>query len=330
MPERSRAGQTQTSSQAGGARGTAAQSAPARQSAAQTDYMKSLQRTPGGEGGDTAAATASAGPPAAGAPAAADAKATGLENYEAALGKYLGSKLYGAVSDAVAPAKMTGYAHQALDAAVGYLTGQLGQLAPDSDPKALQAFSSALDATLSPVVDAYMTSGPGREMSEKLAAYVDAHPREVATVAVLAAMGMVLANAKIPDLKTKFKVADGVSASVEAKLGTFRNISLEQIKGRIEAEVPLLGGTLRAEASIENRKLQAGGRETNAMVGGRWQNEDGTWQAGAQYGYSTQSGHSAEAYVRREDKKKDWFVEGRVGHDQQRGNYGMIGVGFRF
>ena len=175
-----------------------------------------------------------------------------------------------------------------------------------------------------------MDSGPGREMSESLAQYVDAHPREIATVALLAAIGMVVANAKIPDLKTKFKIADGVSASIEAKLGTFRNISLEQIKGRIEAQVPLLGGTLKAEAELENKKGANGGRETQATVGANWQNADGTWQAGGRYGYNSQTGHSAEAYVRREDKKKNWFVEGRAGHDQQRGNYGMVGVGIRF
>jgi hypothetical protein len=329
MPERTQAGQTQAATQGASAARAPAATANPRQATAQADYLKSLQKQPGPEGaggpGD-AAATAAAPPPAA----VPEAKTNGLENYQAVLGKYLGEKLYKAVAGAVTPAKMTGYANQALDAAVGYLTGQLGQLSPNSDPKALEAFGSALETTLKPVVDEYMDSGPGREMSESLAQYVDAHPREIATVALLAAIGMVVANAKIPDLKTKFKIADGVSASIEAKLGTFRNISLEQIKGRIEAQVPLLGGTLKAEAEIENKKGANGGRETQGTVGANWQNADGTWQAGGRYGYNSQTGHSAEAYVRREDKKKNWFVEGKAGHDQQRGSYGMVGVGIRF
>jgi hypothetical protein len=236
------------------------------------------------------------------------------------------------VSKAVTPDKVKGYAEKALDGSIDYLVKQFGKLSPDSDPKALEAFGSALNITLKPVVDEFMDSGPGKEMSEGLAEFVDSHPREVATVAVLAAIGMVVANAEIPALKQKFKVANGINAQIEAKLGTFRNISLEQIKGRIEAEAPLAGGTLKTWAEVENKKdpNAPGGRETRGGAGVDWQNERGTWKAGARYGYSQQQGHSAEAYVRREDPKNRWFVEGKAGHDQQRGNYGMIGAGWRF
>jgi hypothetical protein len=313
---------------AGGAR-------EARQQQAQSEYMKTL-RGPQANEGEGGPAGASGGAGDAPVADAQEKKASGLENYQAVLGKYLGEKLYGAVSKAVTPDKVKGYAEKALDGSIDYLVKQFGKLAPDSDPKALEAFGTALNMTLKPVVDEFMDAGPGKEMAASLAEYVDAHPREIATIAVLAAIGMVVANAEIPALKTKFKVAQGINAQIEAKLGTFRNISLEQIKGRIEAEAPLAGGTLKAYAEVENKKGQAGPngqmgpRETNGAAGLDWQNRDGTWKAGARYGYSDQQGHSAEAYVRREDPKKNWYVEGRGGHDQQRGNYGMIGVGWRF
>lgn len=336
MPEArtdsTRTTQTTAQSTSGASQRTVAPGGNARQAQAQSDYMKSLRGDGEAAGADPAAPPAPGGPEAGGT----EKKASGLENYQAVLGKYLGDKLYGAVSKAVTPDKVKGYAEKALDGSIDYLIKQFGKLSPDSDPKALEAFGNALNVTLKPVVDEFMDAGPGKEMAANLAEYVDAHPREIATLAVLAAIGMVVANAEIPALKTKFKLAQGVNAEIEAKLGTFRNISLEQIKGRIEAEAPLAGGTLKAYAEVENKKGQMGpngqmgGRETNGAAGLDWQNHDGTWRAGARYGYSSEQGHSAEAYVRREDAKKNWFVEGRAGHDQQRGNYGMLGVGWRF
>lgn len=292
-----------------------------RQAQAQSDYLRSLRP---GQGGQSAVESE-------GTVAVETQAATGLESYEATLGKYLGSKLYKAVSEQVSADKMTGFAQKALDGAIGYVTGQIGDLAgAGADPKALTMFSSALDVTLSPYVDAFMTSGPGKDLQTSLADWVDSHPREVATLAILAAIGMVLANAEIPALKSKFKIANGVSASVEAKLGRFQKISLEQIKARIEAEGRMFDGTVKAAVEVESKQRQDGtGRDTTAAAELAWQNDAKTWKAGGRYGYSAQ-GHSAEAFVRREDPKKSWFVEGKVGHSPQMGNYAGVGVGFRF
>ena len=181
--------------------------------------------------------------------------ASGLANYEATLGKWLGSKLYKAVADQLTLDKLASYAESGVGAALGPLGDYIKEADGDVDPavvdKAMKALEGALGKEANKFVQAH-----GKGLQKALQGFVDANPWLIVLLGLLAAAGAVAANMKIPDLSAKLKITDGLTAQVSARLGKLRDISLE----KIEAKLQLNAGKLKATAAIawEDEKGMSG------------------------------------------------------------------------
>lgn len=197
---------------------------------------------------------------------------SGLANYEAALGEFLGGELYKAIGPQLAFDKLSGTAKKAVQGALDGLVGQLGSLDNvTADPKALEVLGNLLKDKLDPLVDEWLAkNGPG--LSAALTDWVGAHPRTIVLTALLAAAGAVLANVAIPTLKQKFALGKGLSAEVEAKLGKIRAISLQSVRAKLSYESgPLLAAV---SASHDEKGTTASASVTGQ---GRSLTADGTW-----------------------------------------------------
>ena len=173
----------------------------------------------------------------------------GLANYEQALGKWLGPELYKAVAPHLTLDAIAGYANDGLQAALEGSVGALDGLEGEVDKAALDKFGKALSAQYGDLAGKWV-EGSGADFGNAIGDWVDAHPRVIVGVALLAAAGAILADADIPTLKQKFKIADGLTAKLEADLGSLRGIALE----KIGAELAYASGPLSAAVKIEHAK----------------------------------------------------------------------------
>lgn len=245
--------------------------------------------------------------------------ASGLANYESTLGKWLGSKLYSAVSDQLTLDKLAGYASSGVGAALGPLGDYIKSADGDVDPavvdKAMKALETALGKQASNFVKAH-----GKGLQKALQGFVDASPELIVLLALLAAAGAVAANMKIPDLKAKLKIADGLDAQLSVRLGKLRDISLE----KIEAKLTYNAGKLKATAAVawEDEKGMSGSMDMryglrdnlDLSMRGTWSEEDG---AGGRLGldYKPTDNISIGAYG---------------GYDERKGANAGIGVTISF
>lgn len=179
--------------------------------------------------------------------AAQENASSGLENYQSALGDFLGKKLYEAVADLLTYDKLSGQAKDAVTKAFGALSDQVGKLdGVEADPKALDNLAAMLDAAAAPHLDKLLEKH-GKALQGKLANWVGASPRTVLTVALLAAAGAVVANMPIPELAKTFKLGKGLSASVTANLGKLRDISLQKLKASLSYTAGPLVASIEAD-----------------------------------------------------------------------------------
>ena len=155
--------------------------------------------------------------------------ADGLKAYEATLGKFLGSKLYGLIAPHLTLEKMSKYADDGFTAALKATPGLLNELDGEIDASAIDKFSKALSEQFATTASEWL-KGDGKEFAGKVAKWVDTHPGIVVSVALLAAAGAIAANMEIPELKQKFGITDALSAEIKAKLGKLRELSLQSIE----------------------------------------------------------------------------------------------------
>ena len=172
-------------------------------------------------------------------------KSAGLQNYEATLGKWLGGKLYGALSKELTLDKMAGHAESGIKSALGSFGDYIKEADGDVDPaqvdKAIAALKGALGKEAKGFVKAH-----GAGLTSALKGFADANPELIVLIALLAAAGAVAANMKIPELKTKLGITDGLDLELSAKLGKFQNLALE----KLQAKLTLTAGTLKATALV--------------------------------------------------------------------------------
>jgi hypothetical protein len=153
-----------------------------------------------------------------------------VAEYESALGSWLGPKLYDAVSDQITLDKMTGYGNKLVEALLKLGAGELGKANPAINDKLQQQIVQGISKELEPLVAKMMQSDTGLKLIEGLQNVVGSNPYGVASVAILAAAGAILADADIPTLKQKINLGKGFSTNLEANLGSFRNIAIGATK----------------------------------------------------------------------------------------------------
>jgi len=153
-----------------------------------------------------------------------------VAEYESALGSFLGPKLYEAISDQITLDKMTGYGNSLVEALLKLGVGQLESVSPAINDKLQDKMVEGISKELEPLVAKLMQSETGLKLIEGLQNVVGSNPYGVASVAILAAAGAVLADADIPTLKQKFNLGKGFSTNLEANLGSLRNIAIGATK----------------------------------------------------------------------------------------------------
>lgn len=195
----------------------------------------------------------------------------GLANYEAALGEFLGEKLYKAVSGLLTLEKVQGYGKQAVEGAISAAVDAAGGWEKiQSDPAALDALTTILQAELVPIAERWLAGEEGKALQQSLAGWVDAHPRTILLTALLAAAGAVLANADVPTLKTKFGIG-GADAELEADVGKIRALALKKIRGKIS----YTSGPLMAAVEVTHENGETTG-SASLVDGNRSVSLDGT------------------------------------------------------
>lgn len=194
---------------------------------------------------------------------------TGLANYQASLGSWLGGELYEAVAPHLTLEGLSGHAESGLNAALEALVSGLGGMADEVDDKALDRFAEALAKRYDGLAADWMKEH-GSGLQSALAGWADANPYAIAGVGLLAAAGAVLANASIPELSTRMKLSESLQLKLGAKLGKIRELALEKVKARLE----WTSGPLVAAMQIEgNQDHQSGelsaryGNDTRAIEG---------------------------------------------------------------
>ena len=74
----------------------------------------------------------------------------------------------------------------------------------------------------------------GVELVNALGGWVDAHPRIIVGIAILAAAAAIVADMDIPELKHRFKLSDEWAIKLGANIGSFQNITLKKIEAELE------------------------------------------------------------------------------------------------
>lgn len=228
---------------------------------------------------------------------AAQEDASGLANYQSALGQWLGGELYGLLSKELAFEKLQKHATSAWEGALGSLVKTADGVDGNSDE--LGEFSKALKEQYGQAAADLLETDTGHAVVSKLTGWVDAHPRTILMVALLAAGGAIAANVKLPELKQKLKLGGGFSANVEADLGKIRELALKQIK----AELEYSSGPLVAAISATRGEDGTMGYGASATLGNADKNlkldakftEDGLDVFGLHGLYKTDSGTTLQA-----------------------------------
>ncbi|MFT6146722.1 MAG: hypothetical protein ACJARS_004672 [bacterium] len=171
----------------------------------------------------------------------------GLANYQASLGKWLGSELYGALAKELTLASLQDHAAGAWASALKSGVSELDGL--DGNDKEAGAFTAALQAAYGEAAGNMLETDVGKKVISKLNGFVDANPRLILLVALLAAGGAVAANVALPKFSETFKLGSGFTAKVGGDLGKIREMALKDLSAALEYN----SGPLMAAVSV-NRK----------------------------------------------------------------------------
>lgn len=245
-------------------------------------------------------------------------RASGLANYEATLGKWLGSKLYGAVASELTLDKLAGHADSALKGAIKGLGGQIKTWDAGVDEGAVNQAVDAAIGQFGKVAGTWVKAN-GQGLTSALQGWADANPELIVTLALLAAAGAVAANMQIPELAANIGLGSGFDAGVAVKLGRLRDIALEKVEGRLSYKA----GDLRAtfKGTYEEGKSGVGLDVATKL--------NPNLDLNAQAGWNQQQGANGRLGLNYKPRK-DLDIGAHVGYDQKQGANVGVGVTFRF
>ncbi|MEC8276164.1 MAG: hypothetical protein VX026_00500 [Myxococcota bacterium] len=175
--------------------------------------------------------------------------AEGLNNYQQALGGWLGSELYGAIAPHLSHDAIGSYAEQGLGSLIDQLEAYVRGLDGNVEPDVFDSIFAQIDKDVDGLAEQFIQN-EGAGLVNALGSWVDAHPRVIVSVAILAAIGAYLADMDIPTLSQKFNISDGLTAKFGANIGSLQNIALEKISAKLEYK----SGILVAAVQVDRTK----------------------------------------------------------------------------
>ncbi|NOY26162.1 MAG: hypothetical protein GXP62_09850 [Oligoflexia bacterium] len=152
---------------------------------------------------------------------------TGPMTYDAALGDFLGPKLYDALSKQLTDAKLLGHAQSAVGSATTALNTYLQGNVEATDQQAAAAFVKALDAELKKGAAQFLKES---DLGDALRGWVDEHPLSLATAAVAGAAAYILTNQDLPLIQTSKSLGGGHSVFGGVDPGRTLDLALEQVR----------------------------------------------------------------------------------------------------
>jgi hypothetical protein len=237
----------------------------------------------------------------------AEKKSSGLSNYEATLGKWLGPKLYSAVKKELTQAKLAKIADSTMKGALKSLGNKVGELDSDVSPADVDALVKALQKEFGTVAGTWVKN-QGAGLTSALNGFVDANPELIVTIALLAAAGAVAADMKLPELSKKLGLGAGFSAEAGVQLGTIQHLALKQIEAKLSYESKKLKaqwvGTFDDDDGLStkfNLRYQAG-KDTTLGAFGQWSEKEGA-AGGVNLDYKPNDRLSIGAYGKMSEKK---------------------------
>ena len=189
--------------------------------------------------------------------------------WQSTLGTWLGEKTYAVVQKELSADKVLKYGEQGADALIKFLMGELekqGTRAEAASPGAGDALAKLLPELqkwAEEQADEYLASESGKGLAETISRWAEAHPKTVVAMALLAAAGAIAANVKIPELKLKRDLGNGLSAEAGAKLGKIRDLALESVRAALTYEK----GLLKADLSVQHDRPKEGPASTTVAAG---------------------------------------------------------------
>ncbi len=179
-------------------------------------------------------------------------RATELADYQATLGKLLGTRLYDAIAPLVTPDKILGYGSQAIDDLVRGLRAQLTHAQQEQrfGQVNLVPVADQLQPILKKYAEQLLHTKEGQALARALSQWIGTHPLEIAIAAVLAGAGAVATNMKIPTLSDDVKLGKHLTVGGGLDIGHLRALALEGV----EAHVKLTTAHFSTEASLHEQK----------------------------------------------------------------------------
>ncbi len=190
--------------------------------------------------------------PKAGDPAEAEKarQAAARKGFTDLLGSFLGGKLYEVVHDNVSADKFLEYGKQGITAAaeaIGDLPQPIagsGIMDTKAEAEAVGKFGAALAKWAGGYAEEWLKGEDGAKFRQAASEWVEGHPGILIAAALAAAAAAVAANVDVPELKQKFKIGGGLSASAGIDMGKIRDFAvkgasagLEYKKGDVQAAV---------------------------------------------------------------------------------------------
>ncbi len=226
----------------------------------------------------------------------AEINADGALTWEAALGEKIGGSAWDALKDELTPDKLLGHANGALDDAFDKLMSWLDGKAPDAID--FEKISGELEKVLGPKIDEAAAKLIGGEdgLALKIKQFAADNPWLLASAAVAGAVGYLLSNPDLPEMKPiKTKLAGHplvIDAKVKGKLfdlGKISDLTIDKLgakytwgSGSASADYSQSttdAGTTRAANAQLKQKL---GDNGSVEAKGNWQSgPDGTKLAGS-------------------------------------------------
>jgi hypothetical protein len=178
-------------------------------------------------------------------------------NYQTALGKALGPKLYELIAPLLSFEKMSSYASKAIEgianSSIDWVNSSLsdGQLSKEQE----DTLSSDFQEQATKFAKEYLESEDGKAVLNKIQEFIGENPYVVVGVGILAALGAILADMDIPEIKQKFKLGENFTLKGGADIGSLRNIALKSVSLSLEYQTENIESSLTVSHSKENNTL---------------------------------------------------------------------------